>query len=83
MGPPQRIRYNAKARQSTAGGHTKKRKRLEDVESSNVEMIVPEEAKEAKARRDALVCILWHIWWIFAEDGLVPVQGDERDYGWR
>jgi hypothetical protein len=57
MGPPQRVRYNAKARQSNLGGPAKKRRRVGDVDSSNVEVILPQEAKEEKARRDVLVCI--------------------------
>lgn len=57
MGPPQRIRYNAKARQSNAGGPLKKRRKLDANEDANVEMIIPQEAKEEKSRKDALVCL--------------------------
>jgi len=55
MGPPQRIRYNAKARQSSAGGPARKKRKLDDLDESNAEIILPQEAKEEKARRDALI----------------------------
>ena len=56
MGPPQRVRYNEKARQSKAGGPTRKRRRVGVADGSNIEIILPQEAKEEKARREALVC---------------------------